>query len=148
MVASIANFRRDVRPQAPPYAVDSYPAQLPSLNFMMFNFLFLASIPAYLCLSSTPVGPGSHLDANFYQLLSSNVVQVLSIVILLWPTVFHAKLSRMAWFWSWILAGMSLVCVILSVVIYLIVSVGWSSILGLLGEASICVVSLMLVFRV
>jgi hypothetical protein len=31
---------------------------------------------------------------------------------------------------------------------YLVVSIGWSSILSLFGEASVCVVSLMLIFRV
>jgi hypothetical protein len=144
----LADFCRDVSPQIPPRAVDAYPAQLPSLNFMLFNFFFLASIPAWLCFSATPVGPGSHFDANFYQLLSSNVLQVLSIVTLLWPTIFHARLSRMAWLWSWVLAGISLVCVVLSMVIYLAASVRWSSVLSGFAEASICVVSSMLVFRI
>jgi len=101
-----------------------------------------------LCFSSTPVGPGSSTDANFYQLLSSDVLQILSIVTLLWPTVFHARLSRMAWFWTWALAGITTICAVLSVVLYLFVSVGWSGLLGFLGEASMCVVSLMLIFRV
>src|SRR5450756_1463836 len=114
MMVDLADSRRDVGPQIPPHAVDAYPAHLPSLNFMLFNFFFLASIPAYFCFCSTPAGPGSHVDANFYQLLSSNVLQVLSVVTLLWPTIFHAKLSRLAWFWSWMLAGSSLICVVLS----------------------------------
>jgi hypothetical protein len=115
---------------------------------MLFNFFFLASIPTWLCFYATPVGYGSHLDANFYQLLSSNVLQVLGTVTLLWPTVFHARLSKMAWFWSWVLAGISFICAILSIIIYLVVSVRWSSIISVFGEASICVVSSMLVFRV
>lgn len=88
------------------------------------------------------------MDANFYQLLSSNVLQVFSIVTLLWPTKFHPKLSKMAWLWSWVLAGIGVICVVLSMVIYLSASVGWSSLLSLFGEASVCVVSLMLIFRI
>lgn len=115
---------------------------------MPFNFFFLASISALLCFSATPIGPESHADANFYQLLSSNVLQVLSIVTLLWPTLFHARLSKMAWFWSWVLAGISVICVVLSMVIYLAVSVCWSSVLSGFGEASVCVVRSMLLFRI
>jgi hypothetical protein len=131
--------------------VDAYPVQLknlPMLNSLILCFCFFASIPAYLSFSSTPVGSGSSTDTNFYQLISSNVLQILSIVTLLWPTVFHTKLSRLAWLWTWALAGISTICAVLSVVLYLMVSVGWSTLVGFLGEASIAVVSLMLIFRV
>ena len=118
------------------------------LNILILTLCFFTSIPAYLCSSSTPLSPGSSINATFYQLLSVDVLQILSVVTLLWPTVFHARLSRMAWFWTWALAGITTICAVLSVVLYLFVSVGWSGLLGFLGEASMCVVSLMLIFRV
>lgn len=137
----------------PPHAVDHYPITLqlnflPTLNILILTLCFFASIPAYLCFSSTPPGHGASTDANFYQLLSGGVLQILSIVTLLWPTVFHARLSRIAWFWTWAMAGLATVCAGLSMIFYLRVSVGWSGLLGFLGEASMGMVSLMLIFRV
>jgi hypothetical protein len=107
------------------------------LNILILTLCFFASIPAYLCFSSTPLRPRSSTDANFYQLLSGDLLQILSVVTLLWPTVFHARLSRMAWFWTWALAAITTIYADLCVVLYLWASMGWSGLLGFLGEASI-----------
>lgn len=140
-------------PNPPLPAAIAYPERwqlrfLPTLIVLILTFCFLASIPAYLCFSATPPSPGLHTDANFYQLLSGSVLQFLSIVTLIWPTVFHTRLSRMAWLWTWMLAGISTVCAGLSLALYVWVSEGWSSVVGCFGQASICVVSLLLIFRV
>jgi hypothetical protein len=149
---------RDPHPHTPPptppaHAVDAYPLTsqlnfLPTLTILILAFSFVASILAYLCFSSTPPGHGSPTDAGFYQLLSGFVLQLLGIVTLLWPTVFHARLSGMAWFWTWVLAGTAAICAVLSILLYLGVSVGWSGLLAFLGQASMGAVSLMLIFRV
>ncbi|KFY90774.1 hypothetical protein V498_05837 [Pseudogymnoascus sp. VKM F-4517 (FW-2822)] len=75
------------------------------LSFFVPTVCLLSCIPTALAWTHTTASVGTINDANFYQLLSNTVMQLLGLFTLVWPTVFDARLATMAWFWTWILGG-------------------------------------------
>jgi hypothetical protein len=73
-------------------------------------------------------------------------MQLLSILILIIPTVVNARLVKMAWFWTWVLAGASSACAIVVVPLYLYVPTEWSTMLSFAGSVAQAFVTLQLMF--
>jgi hypothetical protein len=116
-----------------------------SLTFLVPTVCLLSCIPAAIAWTHTTPSIGTIDDANFYQLLSSAVMQLLGLPTLVWPTVFHVQLAKMTWFWTWILAGASACCTVVAVLVYLWLPTGWSGILSFSGGAAQALVVLQLV---
>jgi flagellar biosynthesis protein FlhB len=116
------------------------------LSFLVPTICLLSCIPTALAWTHTTASVGTIDDANFYQLLSNTAMQLLGLLTLIWPTVFDARLATMAWFWTWILGGVSVCCTAVAVPVYLWLPTGWSGILSFSGSVAQALVVLQLAF--
>lgn len=73
-------------------------------------------------------------------------MQLLSILILTVPTVSNIRLVKIAWFWTWFLAGASTTCAIAAVPLYLYVPTEWSAMLSFAGSVAQGFVTFQLMF--
>jgi hypothetical protein len=104
------------------------------LSFLVPTISLVSCIPAALAwYNSTPQIGASH-DANFYQLISSSVMQLLGLLTLIWPTVAHTRLAKLAWFWTWVLANTSACFTTLAILLCLLLPTGWSALLSFSGS--------------
>lgn len=91
---------------------------------------------------------GASDDANFYQLIASSLIQLLSLATLLYPTLFHSKFSGHPWLWTWILAVFSVACTILSVLLYVFLPVAWSMTVAFGGMTAQALITLQIVHAI
>ncbi|KAG9229268.1 hypothetical protein BJ875DRAFT_523889 [Amylocarpus encephaloides] len=85
-------------------------------------------------------------DADFYQAISSSVMQLLSILVLMILIIYNARLIKMAWFWTWGMAGISTICALASPLLYVYVPTEWSALVSFVESAFQCFVTLQLSF--
>ncbi|EPE28731.1 hypothetical protein GLAREA_09852 [Glarea lozoyensis ATCC 20868] len=116
-----------------------------TLNFIAPSILLLSCIPISLAWLHTSLDIGSSADANFYQLISNSMIQLLSLATLLSPTLFYSKFSGYAWYWTWFLAVLSFVCTVLSLVLYCFVPVAWSMLIAFCGTVAQALILLQIV---
>lgn len=117
-----------------------------TLAFIVPVLSLISSIPAFLAWTHSSHHVGSTSDADFYQLISGSSMQLLSILILIIPTVSNIRLVKMAWFWTWVLAGASTTCAIVAVPLYWHVPTEWSAMISFAGSAAQAFVTLQLIF--
>ncbi|KAI9795316.1 MAG: hypothetical protein M1833_007228 [Piccolia ochrophora] len=87
--------------KGPSEAYDSSLKMTATLSFLVPTISLLSCIPAALAWSHASPEVGAANDAEFYQLVSTTTMQVLGIITLIWPTVFHAHLARLSdAFWA------------------------------------------------
>ncbi|KAF2497257.1 hypothetical protein BU16DRAFT_526278 [Lophium mytilinum] len=118
-----------------------------TLLFIVPATCLLSCIPTAIAWIHTAPGPAPRptLDPNFYQLLSSSALQLLSLLTLVWPLMFHAELARMSWVWTWVLAGTSACSTIAAVFFYVWLSMAWSWVLSFAGSVAQALVVLQVV---
>lgn len=119
-----------------------------TLTFILPTVSLLAIIPATLAWRHGESAPGSTHDSNFWQAVSSSIMQLLSLVIFIWPTSSNPRLSQLTWFWIWLLAGFSATCAIVSVPVYLVYPTIWSFVVAFAGVLAQAVVLLQFVSAV
>jgi uncharacterized membrane protein len=128
---------------------DAYPipaAMRSSLSVIVPTVSFLSVIPAVLAwIHSANGSPGAHADSAFYQTITSSVLQLLSILTFVWPTMRESRLSRTNRYWIRVLAGISAVCAILSVPLYLYLPTIWSFVLAFVGAIAQAIVQLQVI---
>ncbi|KAF7508415.1 hypothetical protein GJ744_009268 [Endocarpon pusillum] len=134
--------------QAPEHAVEAYTSASPTLSFLVPTISLLSCIPAALAWSHASRQVGNAKDAEFYQLVSSSAMQLLGVVTLIWPTVFHARLGRLSWVLTWILAGSGACFTLLAVPLYLLLPTSWSALSSFGGSVALALVLLQLVHTI
>lgn len=73
------------------------------------------------------------------------MLQLLSLITFVWPTLNDARLSKLTWVWIWILAGFSAICAAVSVPMYLVAPTIWSFVIAFAGSVGQAVVQLQVV---
>ncbi|KAI3317225.1 hypothetical protein HD806DRAFT_515805 [Xylariaceae sp. AK1471] len=96
----------------------------------------LSCIPTALAWIHSDPNVGTVGDANFYQLVAGSVVQLLGLGTMIYPTVFHSRLARTPWFWTWFLATVSLTCTVLSIPFYVLFPTAWSMVIAFTGTVA------------
>lgn len=91
---------------------------------------------------------GKSSEADFYQLISNSLFQLLSNLILVLPTIYNSRLHGHAWFWTWSLALVSTVCAVLAVPLYLIAPTEWSMVVGCVASVAAAFSTLQLVEKI
>ena len=129
-------------------AYQSTPNINATLSFLVPTVSLITCIPAALAWTSSSPQIGTHHDANFYQLISSSIIQLLGLLTLIWPTIVHTRLANLAWFWTWVLASASALLTVLSVPFYLLLPTGWSGLLSFGGSVAQVLVLLQLMYTV
>jgi hypothetical protein len=116
-----------------------------SLNFIVPIVSLVSVVPAALAWKYGRVETITLTDPNFYQTISGSVLQLLSLVTFIWPTLDHPRLSRLNWVWIWILAGCSVLCAVISPLIYWFFSTTWSFVVSFVGGILQAVIQLQVV---
>ncbi|KAK3360909.1 hypothetical protein B0T24DRAFT_539755, partial [Lasiosphaeria ovina] len=118
------------------------------VNFAVPSVTVLACIPAFMgwWLSTGPGELGRYDDAEFWQLVAGGAMQLLGLFTMLWPNVMAGGGGEPRR-WTWILAAVSALSVVVSMLLYLLVSPGWSSLVSFLGSAAQVFILLQLVNR-
>ncbi|KAK0707141.1 hypothetical protein B0T26DRAFT_680702 [Lasiosphaeria miniovina] len=138
------------RPPPPPLEEQIHyaPQNRALVNFAVPSVTVLACIPAFMgwWLSPGPGEPGRYDDAEFWQLVAGGAMQLLGLFTMLWPDVMAGGGGEPRR-WTWILAVASALSVVGSMLLYLLVSPGWSSLVSFLGSAAQVFILLQLVNR-
>ena len=120
-----------------------------TLTFLVPAISLLSCIPAALSFVSATNEIGTARDADFFQLISSSAMAVLGLLTMTIPTFSRkTKLGKMAWFWTWILAGFSGVCAIVSIPLYLAIPTQWSAAVAFSGSVAQGLVTLQLMYAI
>ena len=119
-----------------------------TLTFIVPVVSLLATVPAFIAWIYRESAPGSTHDSNFWQAISSSIMQLLSLVTFMWPRLSNPRLSQLTWFWIWLLAGFSATCAIVSVPVYLVYPTIWSFVVAFAGVLAQAVVLLQFVSAV
>lgn len=116
-----------------------------SLNFIVPIVSLVSVIPAALAWKYGIMEKVTFTDPNFYQAIAGSVLQLLSLVTFIWPTLSHPRLSRLNWVWIWILAGCSTLCALTSPLLYWFFSTTWSFLISFIGAIFQAVIQLQLI---
>jgi hypothetical protein len=104
-----------------------------SLNFIVPMVLLASVVPAALAWKYGIVQKVTFTDPNFYQTITGSILQLLSLVTFIWPTLHHPRLSRLNWIWIWIPAGFSVLCALICPFLYWFFSTTWSFLISFFG---------------
>jgi hypothetical protein len=80
--------------------------------------------------------PGIAHDADFWFLIQGSMVQILGLLTIVIPLVGNDRMLTKQWFWTWGFIGMSFVCAVTAVPIYLYCPTEWSSMLAFMASAA------------
>ncbi|KAH7345908.1 hypothetical protein BKA66DRAFT_478672 [Pyrenochaeta sp. MPI-SDFR-AT-0127] len=116
-----------------------------SLNFIVPIVSLVSVVPAALAWKYGIVEKVTFTDPNFYQAITGSVLQLLSLVTFIWPTLSHPRLSRLNWVWIWILAGCSVLCALTSPLLYWFFSTTWSFVISFVGAIFQAVIQLQVI---
>jgi hypothetical protein len=119
-----------------------------TLTFLVPVTAVLSGIPAGLAFYHSSGDAGITSDPDFWQLVASSAIQILSVVTLILPTIFNIRLAKMAWVWTWIFAGVTVCCSIVAPPLYLVVSTKWSAIVSFAGSLAQTFITLQLMFAI
>jgi hypothetical protein len=120
----------------------------PIITFLVPITVAFSFAPLFLIWFHATHTVGATSDSDFWQLVQSSTMQLLSLLTMMLPTVSNVKLARQAWILTWILAGFSATCSIVAIPIYLRFPVEWSSTIAFAGSAAQAFVTLQFVYRV
>jgi hypothetical protein len=142
-----SNFK-DLEPKSVVEAYHHSSTINPTLAFLVPVTAVLSLIPACLAFSHSASESGTTSDSDFWQTVSSSIIQILSVVTLVTPTIFNVRLAKMAWFWTWVLAVVSICCSVVAPPLYLNLSTKWSTIVSFVGSLTPVFITLQLMFEV
>jgi hypothetical protein len=133
-----------VSPESP--ASTSHAEQMRStLTFVVPIVSLLSFIPAAIAWKHGDTAVGTAHDSDFWQTVSSSILQLLSLITFIWPTLKDPGLSQLTWVWIWMLAGFSAICAIISVPVYLVEPTILSFVISFAGNLAQAVVQLQVV---
>ncbi|KAH7371350.1 hypothetical protein BKA66DRAFT_611386 [Pyrenochaeta sp. MPI-SDFR-AT-0127] len=121
------------------------PAMRYTLSFLVPTVCLLAIGPATLAWRYGETRQGKASESDFYQAVSSSVMQLLGLITFIWPTLHNPRLSQLAWIWIWLLAGLSALCAVVSIPLYLTASPTWSFIVAFAGVLAQAIVQLQVI---
>jgi hypothetical protein len=116
-----------------------------TLTFVVPIVSLLSFIPAAIAWKHGDTAVGTAHDSDFWQTVSSSILQLLSLITFIWPTLKDPGLSQLTWVWIWILAGFSAICAIISVPVYLVEPTILSFVISFAGSLAQAVVQLQVV---
>lgn len=128
------------------HAYQQSPGINSTLTFLVPVLSLISSIPICLAWMRSSHKTGNISDADFYQLISSSSMQLLSIMTLIIPTVSNVRLAKLAWFWTWILASVGTLCAVAAVPLYLYLSPEWSMVISFAASVAQALVILQFMF--
>ncbi|KAG7007509.1 hypothetical protein G7Y79_00009g026180 [Physcia stellaris] len=101
----------------------------------LLGALLLACIyPLYRALKSSSPTPGSHLDADFWQLILNVILQLAGFLTLLLP-IYRETIAK-EWVGTWILSILGILSALVTVPLYLLAPISWSTFFSWLGASS------------
>jgi hypothetical protein len=115
--------------------------------FLIYMVAFFAALDQFT--KSAP-GPGVCPDANFSGMASSAILQLLTYLLaalgLWWPRLLGLPPPRPPGLLIYLVAALSLLFTLLSLLIHCVSSAAWGGILSFAGQASMALLSLLLFF--
>jgi hypothetical protein len=102
-------------------------------------------IPASLAWRRGDSVTGTTRDSSFWQAVSNSTLQLLSLILFIWPAIKDPRLSQSTWIWIWVLAVFSATCTIANVPVYLVAPTMWSFSISFTGMLAQSVVQLQVV---
>lgn len=101
----------------------------------LLGALLLACIyPLYRALKSSSPTPGSPLDADFWQLILNVILQFAGFLTLLLP-IYRETIAK-EWVGTWILSILGILSTLVTVPLYLLAPISWSTFFSWLGASS------------
>jgi len=99
--------------------------------------IILAMIPTYMAWTRSPYSPGSTADSDFWWLIQSSVMALLSLLTLSIPIYEDSKFSHKGrtWFWTCWFISAATVATILAPVLYVLVPTAYSGATVFVGSA-------------
>jgi hypothetical protein len=129
-----------------PLTISSHSNTLRStLTFIVPTLALCSVIPAVVAWNHGDLAIGTTHDSDFWQTVSSSILQLLSLITFIWPTLKDPGLSQLTWVWIWMLAGFSAICAIISVPVYLVEPTILSFVISFAGNLAQAVVQLQVV---
>jgi hypothetical protein len=121
------------------------------LAAIIFMCSLAASYPTWMSYMGTAGGPGLWMDANFWNLLSGAILQLLGLGTqilgpLLLPEIFQIQLPRETKVLVWCFAAFTLLCTSTAIWLYGTFSAQWSGLVAFAGQAITGFVQLILIF--
>lgn len=110
--------------------------------------VILAAIPGYKAWQYSPRQPGTISDADFWFLVQGSMMQIIGLLTIVLPLALSGRLMIQQWFWTWLLFGVSFLCSIAPIPVYLYFPTEWSATIAFLGSAAQAFVTLQALFGV
>lgn len=122
------------------------PSTQPTLIILVTTLSLVSLVTTFLSFVHSTPSIGTTSDADFWQLVSSSIMQISSIASMVMPVYQSIRLTKEAWFWTWILAGVGFCSAVAAVPLYLYLPVKWSDVVSFAGTLAQSYVTLQLVF--
>ncbi|KAH8803596.1 hypothetical protein F5884DRAFT_510209 [Xylogone sp. PMI_703] len=106
--------------------------------------VLLAFVPGLFAWQRSDDKPGSPNDADFYWLLQSSIMQLLGIFTLCVPINQNEKIPSQIKWWTWLFVAIAATSTAAAVLLYVLVPVGYSSILTFVANCAQALVVLQL----
>ncbi|KAH8801746.1 hypothetical protein F5884DRAFT_526387 [Xylogone sp. PMI_703] len=120
----------------------------PTIIALVSVLVFLAGIPGVIAWTRSPHRPGSRSDPDFWFLIQSSILQVVSLITIVVSLQTRSRSPRQPWFWTWGFVVMSLICAVAAIPLYLFVPTEWSATVSFAGGVSQAFVVLQSVFLI
>ncbi|KAE8442195.1 hypothetical protein EG329_003724 [Mollisiaceae sp. DMI_Dod_QoI] len=127
---------------------ETQPRPINSDSILLFTVPTICAVSCFLAglaWMHTPPQIGSSSDGNFYQLLSSSLVQLLGTFTLA-PTLLSKTLVGLHRILAWVLAVTSILCTVVSMPLYLYATTAWSGLLSFFGSCAQALILLQFIF--
>lgn len=129
--------------------VEAYPQTpsiQPTLMVLVTTLSLFSLIITSISFTHSPLTIGTTTDADFWQLISSSIMQISSLLSMMIPIHRNARLAKEAWVWTWVLAGCSACCAVVAVPLYLYLPTKWSGAVSFAGTVAQSYVTLQLIY--
>ncbi|KIM96447.1 hypothetical protein OIDMADRAFT_148308 [Oidiodendron maius Zn] len=124
------------------------PSTQPTLIILVTTLSLVSLVTTFLSFVHSTPSIGTTSDADFWQLVSSSIMQISSIASMVMPVYQSIRLTKEAWFWTWILAGVGFCSAVAAVPLYLYLPVKWSDVVSFAGTLAQSYVTLQLVYAI
>ena len=94
------------------------------------------TVPVFVAWSRFPNAHGTTQDADFWMLLQSSVMQLLNLLTIVYPASQKSLMHWRPWFWAWMYAMTSCLCLLAATALYVLVPVKWSAVLSFGGSVA------------
>ena len=116
-----------------------------TLTFIVPTIMLFSAIPAAIAWKRDDSITGTTRDSNFWQAVSSSMLQLLSLITFIWPAMKDPQLPQITRVWIWVLSVFSATCTVANVPVYLVAPTIWSFLISFIGALAQSVVQLQVV---